>query len=82
MSPYNPSIDDVFNLSSRTPEASPFRHPAVHPHRAFDHGRTAHSPESDVGYGTSYGSHDFGGHTLDMDILSNLVVKSNSIWRW
>ena len=60
-------------MNNRTPDASPFRHrPGQFP---CDQGRS-HSPESDVGYGTSFGSQDVGsGHTVDMDILSNLVVS-------
>lgn len=72
-SPYNPSYDEVFTMNNRTPDASPFRQQPNHFRRNTDLGRS-HSPESDVGYGTSFGSQDFsGGHNVDMDILSNLV---------
>lgn len=72
VSPYNPNFDEVFQLSSRTPDVSPFRYQPQQ-QRFGDHGRSTYSPESDVGYGTSFGSQELGGHTLDMDILSNLV---------
>lgn len=71
ISPYNPNFDEVFLMSTRTPEASPYRHHSHHL-RYVDQGRS-HSPESDVGYGTSFGSQELSGHTVDMDILSNLV---------
>ena len=74
VSPYNPNFDEVFQLSSRTPDVSPFRYQPQQ-QRFGDHGRSTYSPESDVGYGTSFGSQELGGHTLDMDILSNLVVR-------
>ena len=74
VSPYNPNFDEVFQLSSRTPEASPFRNQQKGYPRFVDQNRSTHSPESDVGYGTSFGSQELSGHTLDMDILSNLVV--------
>lgn len=62
-------------MNNRTPDASPFRQQPNHFRRNTDLGRS-HSPESDVGYGTSFGSQDFsGGHNVDMDILSNLVVR-------
>ena len=75
VSPYNPNFDEVFQLSSRTPDVSPFRYQPQHQQRYADHGRSTHSPESDVGYGTSFGSQELSGQTLDMDILSNLVVS-------
>ena len=77
VSPYNPTIDEVFHVSSRTPDVSPFRHPIRQP-RLFDPGLSTYSPESDVGYGTSFGSQELGAHTLDMDMISNLVVISFS----
>jgi cytoplasmic polyadenylation element-binding protein len=73
VSPYNPNFDEVFQLSSRTPDVSPFRYQTHQPQRFPDHGRNTYSPESDVGYGTSFGSQELSGQTLDMDILSNLV---------
>ena len=74
VSPYNPNFDEVFQLTSRTPDVSPFRYQPHQPHCFPDHGRSTYSPESDVGYGTSFGSQELSGQTLDMDILSNLVV--------
>jgi len=71
-SPYNPSYDEVFMMNNRTPDASPFRQRPNHYRCGADQGRS-HSPESDVGYGTSFGSQDIGGGTVDMDILSNIV---------
>jgi len=73
VSPYNPNFDEVFQLTSRTPDVSPFRYQPHQPHCFPDHGRSTYSPESDVGYGTSFGSQELSGQTLDMDILSNLV---------
>ena len=73
-SPYNPSYDEVFMMNNRTPDASPFRQRPNHYRCGADQGRS-HSPESDVGYGTSFGSQDIGGGTVDMDILSNIVVS-------
>lgn len=77
VSPYNPHFDEVFQMSSRTPDISPFRHhlPGYAFQRFSENYRSIQSPESDVGYGTSFGSQELSGHTLDMDILSNLVVS-------
>lgn len=77
VSPYNPSFDEVFHLSSRTPDVSPFRHQPQTYQRLLENGLNTQSPASDVGYGTSFGSQELSGHTLDMDILSNLVVIYN-----
>ena len=61
-------------MSTRTPDASPFRHHRNH-YRYVDPTGQSYSPESDVGYGTSFGSqHEFGGH-VDIDNISNLLVR-------
>ena len=73
ISPYNPNFDEVFLMSTRTPDASPYRHHQSH-FRYVDPGRS-NSPESDVGYGTSFGSQDLGGHNIDIDSISNLLVS-------
>lgn len=76
VSPYNPQYDEVFLMSTRTPDASPFRHHRNH-YRYVDPTGQTFSPESDVGYGTSFGSqHEFGGH-VDIDNISNLLVRGN-----
>ena len=46
-------------MSTRTPEASPYRHHQNHYRYVDPTTGQSHSPESDVGYGTSFGSQDF-----------------------
>ena len=75
ISPYNPNFDEVFLMSTRTPEASPYRHHQNHYRYVDPTTGQSHSPESDVGYGTSFGSQDFNGHhNIDIDSISNLLV--------
>ena len=67
-------------MNNRTPDASPFRQRPNNLHFGADPGGRSHSPESDFGYGTSFGSQEPGsGHTVDMDILSNLVVSFSTL---
>lgn len=73
ISPYNPNFDEVFLMSTRTPEASPYRHHQNHFRYVDPATGQSHSPESDVGYGTSFGSQDFNGHNIDIDSISNLL---------
>ena len=61
-------------MSTRTPEASPYRHHQNHFRYVDPATGQSHSPESDVGYGTSFGSQDFNGHNIDIDSISNLLV--------
>ena len=61
-------------MSTRTPEASPYRHHQNHYRYVDPTTGQSHSPESDVGYGTSFGSQDFNGHNIDIDSISNLLV--------
>lgn len=60
-------------MSTRTPEASPYRHHQNHFRYVDPATGQSHSPESDVGYGTSFGSQDFNGHNIDIDSISNLL---------
>ena len=59
--------------TNRTLPSEKFMHKTKHFFSSL-YSRSTYSPESDVGYGTSFGSQELSGHTLDMDILSNLVV--------
>ena len=61
ISPYNPNFDEVFLMGS--------------PYRYVDPSGRSNSPESDVGYGTSFGSQDLNGHNIDIDSISNLLVS-------
>jgi len=72
ISPYNPNFDEVFLMSTTTPVDSPFRHHQNH-FRYVDPSGRGNSPESDVGYGTSFGSQDLNGHNIDIDSISNLL---------
>ena len=65
-------------MSTRTPEASPYRHHQNHYRYVDPTTGQSHSPESDVGYGTSFGSQDFNGHNIDIDSISNLLVRYTS----
>ncbi len=79
-SPISRSYDEVFYLN-KSPEVSPYyeRFPAIRGQTLGSSGRSQ-SPDSDVDYGTSYGSNDFNQSSGNVDVenFSNIMVRESS----